>query len=101
MGPLGSVGPNSAPPLAVYRPTKSACVEQRNLYPTVAVDRIGESPLNGSFSMQLRKSSQEEYAKPALFQHVTSVIDSNISVRSSERERILAASLSIVRGREV
>ena len=75
------------------------CVDKRNLNRSFAVDGIGGSPENGRLSMPLRTigriETDETRPISKACQRVTSVIDSNFSVRSSEREqRILAASRS-------
>ena len=64
-----------------------------------AVDGIGGSPENGRFSMAITNFGGVPISGPRpiskAFQRVTSVIDLNISARSSERDqRILAASRS-------
>ena len=65
----------------------------------VDVDGIGGSPENGRLSMAitnfLRSDTDETRPISKACQHVMSLIDLNISARSSEREqRILAASRS-------
>ena len=52
---------------------ESVCVNKRNPYPEFAVDGIGGSPSNGSFSISLRTIIREGYAKRALFQKCVSV----------------------------
>ena len=74
-------------------------VDKRNPYPEFAVDKIGGSPSNGSFSMAITNAHRAPISETRPIsracQHVTSLIDLNISARSSEREqRILAASRS-------
>ena len=77
-------------------------VDKRNPYTDFAVDGIGGSPQNGRFSMAITNfcgvpiSETRPISKAC--QRVTSVIDLNISARSSERDqRILAASRSAKR----
>ena len=77
-------------------------VDKLLVYPEFAVDGIGGSPSNGSFSMAItnfyRVPISETRPISKACQRVTSVIDLNISARSSERDqRILAASRSAKR----
>ena len=81
---------------------ESVCVDNRILFPEFAVDKIGGSPSNGSFSMAItnccRVPISETRPISKACQRVTSVIDSNISGCSSERDqRILTASRSAKR----
>ena len=81
---------------------ESVSVDKRNPYTIFAVDRIGGSPSNGRLSMPLRTIGRIDLSKTRPIskacQHVTSLIDLNISARSSERDqRILAASRSAKR----
>ena len=66
------------------------------------MDGIGGSPSNGSFSMAITNFARNDIGETRPIskacQRVTSVIDLNISARSSERDqRILAASRSAKR----
>ena len=77
-------------------------VDKRNVLPEFAVDGIGGSPSNGSFSMAITNAHRAPISETRPIskacQRVTSVIDLNISARSSERDqRILAASRSAKR----
>ena len=77
-------------------------VDKRSAYPEFAVDGIGGSPSNWSFSMAIKNAHRAPISETRPIskacQRVMRVIDSNISARSSEREhRILAASRSAKR----
>ena len=78
---------------------ESVSVDKRSAYTDFAVDGIVGSPSNGSFSMAITNAHRAPICKTRPIsracQLVTSVIDSNIYVCSSDREqRILAASRS-------
>ena len=77
-------------------------VDKRSAYTEFAVDGIGGSPSNGSFSMAITNFARNDIGETRPIskacQRVMRVIDSQISARSSEREhRILAASRSAKR----
>ena len=103
-GPPRGGRPNSAPPVAVHRPTNQ-CLSSNVTHTTIfAVDGIRGSPENGRLSMPLRTIGRIELSETRPIskacQRVMRVIDSNVSARStgSEREhRILAASRSAKR----
>ena len=93
---------NSAPPVAVYRPTKSVLSSNVICTTSFAVDGTGGSPQNRRFSLAITNFCRVPISETRPIskgcQHVTSLIDLNISARSSERDqRILASSRSAKR----
>ena len=98
-GPPSGGGPNSARQWR-YRGRRNQCVSSNVIHTiSFAVDGIGGSPLNGSFSMAITNFCQVSISESRPIskacQRVTSVFDSIFFACSSEREhRILAASRS-------
>ena len=101
-GPPRGGWPNSGTASGGAEADESVSVDKRNPLPEFAVDKIGRSPSNGSFSMAITNAHRAPISETRPIsracQRVTSVIDSNIYVCSSERDqRILAASRSAKR----